>query len=570
MASDKANRHKSHEERDFQRPRRKPQNRKKMRGPPREYSPLQEDDWQRLRADLDQAPFIVFDIETTGGNPERNGITEISAIRYCAGKEDGRFYSMVNPCCPIPPIVRKMTGITNRMVKDEPLIEDVMPKFLEFVGRDILVSHNTIGDLKFLVHFAEKACGHSLENFFLCTHLLTEKLIPEAPDKSLKGLAKFFGFPMDQAHRAEADAEMTLALFQELKSRLQGRSRLTIEDGIRLQGDYDSGMRLGWGIDTTSVGEIPSGPGVLFLYGKDRNPLFLSSTTHLEREFRKLAKHSQLPRQLMKIVLQSYRISFEEHPNLFHAMLEECSAINDKPPAYEPHHWHLRSPQTLYIRAEGDRLVLNVGRLEQGIRHAFGLISDRQVVQTMLEGIGRAFDTPVTTKGLTLPIEKEAALISFLSGTIKSELPKMKRSRFALANIINSKNRRAVATACREMQSLCELRVPNGMQRLLSERGIIVGPSMQRDSWLIYPIIDSRPQNPIEVPGDWRAWMRQYPAAQELKERLRKFPLMDAYHELSSWDVARINTTLWFVHLNKGRGTRCHFVSYEQLIAGEF
>ena len=63
---------------------------------------------------------------------------------------------MVNPKIPIPPIVRRMTGITNRMVKKEPVIEEVMPKFLEFLEDDILVSHNTIGDMKFLRYFAKK------------------------------------------------------------------------------------------------------------------------------------------------------------------------------------------------------------------------------------------------------------------------------------------------------------------------------------------------------------------------------------------------------------------------------
>ena len=89
--------------------------------------------------------FVCFDIETTGGNPERNGITEIFAVRYIDGVEAETFYSMVNPKIPIPPIVRRMTGITNRMVKKEPVIEEVMPKFLEFLKTTYLFPTTQLG-----------------------------------------------------------------------------------------------------------------------------------------------------------------------------------------------------------------------------------------------------------------------------------------------------------------------------------------------------------------------------------------------------------------------------------------
>jgi DNA polymerase III epsilon subunit-like protein len=67
---------------------------------------------------VERSTFIVFDIETTGGNPERNGITEICALKIIDGQVVDRFYSMINPMISIPPIVRRMTGITNQMVAE--------------------------------------------------------------------------------------------------------------------------------------------------------------------------------------------------------------------------------------------------------------------------------------------------------------------------------------------------------------------------------------------------------------------------------------------------------------------
>ena len=187
-----------------------------------------------------EGTYIAFDIETTGGNPERNGITEIFALRYRRGEIVDTFSSMVNPLVPIPPIVRRMTGITNKMVKDAPLIEDVMPGFVEFIGDDVLVSHNTIGDMKFIRYFSRETTGKMVPNYYLCTHLLVEKLVKEAPDKSLKGLAEF-SLPADQKlHRAKADAYLTLELFKCLQKKLLEKGVDKIIDGIRFQGEITS------------------------------------------------------------------------------------------------------------------------------------------------------------------------------------------------------------------------------------------------------------------------------------------------------------------------------------------
>src|SRR5690606_15907034 len=113
--------------------------------------------------------------------------------------------------------------------------EDVMPQFVEFIGNDVLVSHNTIGDMKFLRHFSELTVGHMIGNYYLCTHLLTEKLFPKAPDKSLKGLAEHFNLSYKgKLHRAEADAYLTLELFRCLKQQfLREQHGLRVIDAIR-------------------------------------------------------------------------------------------------------------------------------------------------------------------------------------------------------------------------------------------------------------------------------------------------------------------------------------------------
>src|SRR5262245_32252338 len=101
--------------------------------------PTSEASRERLQLALESGQFIVFVIRTTGSNPEKNGITEIFAIRWKDGEVKDTFYSMVNPGIPIPPIVRRMTGIDNKMVRNAPRIDEVMPDIVKFIGDDVLV-----------------------------------------------------------------------------------------------------------------------------------------------------------------------------------------------------------------------------------------------------------------------------------------------------------------------------------------------------------------------------------------------------------------------------------------------
>ncbi|MBQ47201.1 MAG: hypothetical protein CMP10_07005, partial [Zetaproteobacteria bacterium] len=324
-------------------------------------------DVSHLEASLETGRYVCFDIETTGGNPVHNGITEIFAVRYINGKKEGTFYSMVNPKVAIPPIVRRMTGITNKMVKDAPEIDQVMSGFYEFIGDDVLVSHNTIGDMKFLRHFSQQVVGESISNYYLCTHLLTEKLAAEAPDKSLKGLSEHFNLPGDaNFHRAEADAFLTLELFKVLLGRLQNKKIKNIKEAIRFQGDYESSVRLGWGISKQDLENLPDKPGVFYLYDHGDKVLFLSSAYSIQKEVRKLQNYQTLPKQLLKSVLASSRISFVESETLFEAALKEGGDLKDNPVRFDPANWHQRTANFLYLIKDNLNCRLTTGPLMDG------------------------------------------------------------------------------------------------------------------------------------------------------------------------------------------------------------
>lgn len=322
-----------------------------------------------------EGTFILFDIENTGGNPERNGITEIAALKVRKGEIIDTFYSMVNPKMAIPPIVRKMTGITNKMVKKAPTIYEVMPEFVDFIEDDVLASHNTIGDMRFIRHFAKKVCDIDLLNYYLCTHLLAEKLLPAAPDKSLKGLVSYIGENrIEDFHRADADAYATKYLFDHLVKKLAAQDITIIKDAIRFQGDLESALRLGWGLSADDVHNAPRRCGVYQLLSSSGELVFYAAAENVAADLKKLSRFNDLPKQLLKSVLQAVELKITPFASLQEAFMFESELAEQHPTRYSLINWNQKSGKFVYINTEKTAAKLTMGPLVEASEAVFGPI----------------------------------------------------------------------------------------------------------------------------------------------------------------------------------------------------
>ena len=81
--------------------------------------------------------YAIVDIETTGGYAAANGITEISIQIFDGEKVIEQFETLINPNQIIPKYIQAFTGITNEMVKQAPVFEEVAEKIYTILQGNI-------------------------------------------------------------------------------------------------------------------------------------------------------------------------------------------------------------------------------------------------------------------------------------------------------------------------------------------------------------------------------------------------------------------------------------------------
>lgn len=156
--------------------------------------------------------FVVFDLETTGLNPQKDKITEIGAVKIKEGKVISRFSAFVNPGITIPSFIVKLTGITDEMVMEAPPIEQALNEFMEFIEGTVLVAHNANFDVSFIKHNA-KLMGEKIRNPYIDTLELCRKMFPELGKYKLNIVAKHLGIELENHHRAVDDSMATAKIF---------------------------------------------------------------------------------------------------------------------------------------------------------------------------------------------------------------------------------------------------------------------------------------------------------------------------------------------------------------------
>lgn len=262
------------------------------------------------QAKLSELTYVVFDIETTGLESQRDQILEIGAVKIKNGEYVGKFSTFVDPKCNIPEKIVKLTNINNSMVMGAPSQEEAVRDFLEFAKGTVLVAHNAAFDTSF-IKFASNKFGLGYDNVSLDTLALARLLLPQLKSHKLNKLCDYYKIKLEGHHRAVNDAEATASLLLKLLEQLDKDGIITAGDLNRLSGEKGTGTG-----DTYHI----------VLYAKNKTGLFnlyqLITMSHLDYFF----KRSRMPRSQISRLREGLIIgSACEAGELFRAVLSKAS-----------------------------------------------------------------------------------------------------------------------------------------------------------------------------------------------------------------------------------------------------
>nr|WP_295734224.1 PolC-type DNA polymerase III [uncultured Intestinibacter sp.] len=187
--------------------------------------------------DLSQT-FVVFDLETTGFSNKNDKITEIGAVKVKNFEIVDRFNELINPEKDISYKVQELTGITNDLIKDKPTIEEILPRFMEFIGDSVLVAHNAEFDIGFINQKC-KEMNIEFKNKSVDTLMLARILLPHLKRFKLNNLTKELGVPLHNHHRAVDDAAATAQIFIKFLDMLEKKGAKKLSDVNEVLGGID-------------------------------------------------------------------------------------------------------------------------------------------------------------------------------------------------------------------------------------------------------------------------------------------------------------------------------------------
>jgi DNA polymerase III subunit epsilon len=310
---------------------------------------------------LDEAEFVVFDLETTGLSAERNRICEIGAVRVRALEVVDSFQSLVNPGVPLPEQIARLTGLREQELRRAPLVGTVVRRFLAFARDDLLVAHNARFDQRFLERQLRLLHGRRLSEPPLCTAALARRLLEGRLRRvGLASLAHFFGVGTQPCHRALPDAEATaevlvrlIGLAQELGARRLSELRTLAAPRKRRVYDKRSVAR-----------GAPTSPGVYLFRDKHGQVLYVGRARDLRARLRSYFRSERQRPSVEAALLALDRIEWRVLGSELEAALEELHLIRKlNPPANSRSR---RKEHGVYLKPRGVEFVVSKTPTELG------------------------------------------------------------------------------------------------------------------------------------------------------------------------------------------------------------
>jgi DNA polymerase-3 subunit epsilon len=268
--------------------------------------------------------YAILDIETTGGQFNEEGITEIAIYKFNGHEIVDQFISLVNPEIPIQPFVVKLTGINNAMLRSAPKFFEVAKRIIEITNDCVLVAHNADFDHRIL-RTEFRRLGYEFNIKTLCTVELSKKLLPEQTSHSLGKLVRALGIPMADRHRASGDAMATVKLFKMLLDK--DLNKEIVKEHIKFEIQKGIAPRL-----MDIVENLPSKTGIYYIHREDGSLIFIGKSKNIKK---RVNQHfTGITRSAKKIQKEVFTVTYEETGSELIALLKETEEIKINRPIY--------------------------------------------------------------------------------------------------------------------------------------------------------------------------------------------------------------------------------------------
>jgi DNA polymerase-3 subunit epsilon len=288
--------------------------------------------------------YAILDIETTGGQFNEEGITEIAIYKFDGHEVVDQFISLVNPEIPIQPFVVKLTGINNAMLQSAPKFFEVAKRIIEITSDCIIVAHNASFDYRIL-RTEFRRLGYDYEARTLCTVELAKKLIPEQTSYSLGKLVRALGIPMADRHRASGDAMATVKLFKMLLEK--DLEKTIVKDFIKLEIEKGIAPKF---LDLVS--QMPAKTGVYYIHNENSNLIYIGKSQNIKK---RVNQHfTGITTKSKRIQAEVFTITYDETGSELIALLKESEEIKVNRPKYNRSQKKMFFPYAIYAEKDAN------------------------------------------------------------------------------------------------------------------------------------------------------------------------------------------------------------------------
>ncbi|WP_269235499.1 exonuclease domain-containing protein [Flavobacterium flavigenum] len=299
--------------------------------------------------------YAILDIETTGGQFNEEGITEIAIYKFDGHEVVDQFISLVNPEIPIQPFVAKLTGINNAMLSSAPKFYEVAKRIIEITSDCIIVAHNASFDYRIL-RTEFRRLGYNFESKTLCTVELAQKLIPEQPSYSLGKLVRSLGIPIADRHRASGDAIATTKLFKILLEK--DLEKTIVKDFVKFEIEKGISPKL-----QDLVNQMPAKTGVYYIHNEGGNLIYIGKSQNIRK---RVNQHfTGITTKSKRIQAEVFTITYEETGSELIALLKESQEVKINRPRYNRSQKKSVFPYAIYVEKDANGyLNVSIGKAD--------------------------------------------------------------------------------------------------------------------------------------------------------------------------------------------------------------